>query len=169
MSWKLPKYIFHGIRLHRPDKELAIGLKPWDADRAREELLKAFKYFNANKLEDFHDIADNFFVAIEQTRFGEPLGFWFTIDKNAVPFWAKQNPEIISLPLVMLGIDEHRVYRYLEKTYGHPYGLTIDLTEVVNILGEERVRHAFLGTGGADMFLPLPRLDMRVVKFWYPV
>jgi len=165
-KWKLPEVIFHGIRLKDPDKQLSAGIKAWDSDRARSELLEAVRYFGITPYKE--EVVEEFLIEIEE-RFREP-GFWCTSDKNAVPFWAKNNPEIISMPLEIMGIEKRRIYEYLEKRYGHPCALVISVPRIVDILGEKRVRYMFLsGGGGANLFLPLAELSYEVVKFWYPV
>lgn len=147
--------LYHGIRLKDPEKLLEEGLPLWDEKKCKEEVEKAFNYFEKN-FPDYLDkrrIKENREKAFEECewRFGKRRGIWTTVyvegtrDLPESPEilacrWADRNPEIISWWILLtvkeslLERDKEKVVRvvreYLEKNYGKPYVVEIDFDKI---------------------------------------
>ena len=130
---------YHGIRLKDPDI-LNKGLKLWDPLQCKVEVREAFDYFARKGYIDLEDpeVKEALDDALRECdRRFRTKGIHVTVIKDAACGWAMRNPEVTWVHLGFLMKDDEplipdeEIHKYLEKRYGKPYCLEIDLDKLV--------------------------------------
>ena len=125
--------LYHGIRIKK-SKRIAL----WNQEKAKAEVQRALKHFGIKERKELLPTTERF----------KRKGFWCTSDLAHAKNWAKWNPEIVSLALSLHLVPEEKILSYLEKTYGEPCVLQINLASESHSTGESNI---FIETDFLDL------------------
>lgn len=163
---KLPSVTFHGIRLKNLERVKREGLPLWNAEEALEEVRSSFEHFidkgflkRGREAEEALERAE----AEVENRFSR-RGIHVTFFEDEAAKWAKRNPEIAWVHFEPLGIPWKEVESYLEKRYGEPHILVLDYEKASENLPKITRKFPFHVAGGADLFLPMERIEPSYIK-----
>ena len=117
--------VYHGIRARA--EIVQKGFCIFEPEEMRKNIDRALRFFgvDVSKLPPERREMLNTLRSVEVK---ERAGIiWVTAYPEEACKWAKTNPEHVSLALSIAGIQRDEIERYLERTFGKPLRLTIEV------------------------------------------
>jgi len=117
--------VYHGIRARA--EIIQKGFCIFEPEEMRKNIDRALRFFEID-LGELPPERREMLDTLRNVEVIERAGIiWVTAYPEEACKWAKTNPEHVSLALSIAGIQRDEIERYLERTFGKPLRLTIEV------------------------------------------
>jgi len=117
--------VYHGIRARA--EIIQKGFCIFEPEEMRKNIDRALRFFEID-VDELPPERREMLNTLKNVEVIERAGIiWVTAYPDEACKWAKTNPEHVSLALSIAGIQRDEIERYLERTFGKPLRLTIEV------------------------------------------
>ena len=117
--------VYHGIRARA--EIIQKGFCIFEPEEMRKNIDRALRFFEID-VDELPPERREMLNTLKNVEVIERAGIiWVTAYPDEACKWAKTNPEHVSLALSIAGTQRDEIERYLERTFGKPLRLTIEV------------------------------------------